>query len=35
LLYLGYSGSRAATELNPMQSFERTLFFKVAYAWRL
>ena len=35
LLYLGYSGSRAATELNPMQSFERTLFFKIAYAWRL
>jgi len=35
LLYLGYSGNRAATELNPMQSFERTLFFKVAYAWSL
>lgn len=35
LLYLGYSGSRAATELNPMESFQRTFFFKVAYAWRL
>jgi len=35
LLYLGYSGSRSATELNPMESFQRTLFFKIAYAWRL
>jgi len=35
LLYLGYSGNREATELDPMQTFQRTLFFKIAYAWRL
>ncbi len=35
LLYAGYSGRREGTSLDPTTTFDRTLFFKIAYAWHL
>ncbi len=35
LLYFGYSGQREYATTMPMQTMDRTLFFKIAYAWHL
>lgn len=35
LLHFGYSGRREFAGTTPMQTMDRTLFFKIAYAWHL
>jgi len=35
LCYLGFSTGRSATELYPLQTFNKAVFFKIAYAFRM
>lgn len=35
LCYLGFSAGRIATEIYPLQTFNKAIFFKIAYAFRM